>query len=93
MVERRIGDRKVLGSSPGWSVGRIFFSGIWGSEPVERMKQRSDVVAFNVVVVFCLVLVCGEQHSSECEEGYVQRKQAGQNGKNCSSRGVTERGR
>ena len=35
--------------------------------------------------------VWGEQHSSVCNEGYGQRKQAGQKGENCGSRGVTER--
>ena len=34
--------------------------------------------------------VCGGQHSSVCNEGFGQRKQADQKGENCSRQGVTE---
>ena len=42
------------------------------------------------MVSFTFLLVLGEQHSSECDECYGQRKHADQKWENCSSRGVTE---
>ena len=58
-----------------------FFVGLEASEKIETE-------------VFCgqfyLFSVWGEQHSSVCDEGFGQMKQAGQKGENCSSRGVTE---
>ena len=53
-------------------------------KPVEKLKQRCYVVSFT------FFSVCGGQHSSVCNEGFGQRKQAGQKGENCSRQGVTE---
>ena len=52
--------------------------------PVDKLKQRCDVVSFT------FFSAGGKQHSSVCDEGFGQRKQAGQKGENCSSLGVTE---
>ena len=62
----------------------LVLNSLWDWEPVEKLKQRDDVVSFT------FFSVRGEQNISECDEGYGQRKQADQKGKNCSSRGVTE---
>ena len=60
----------------------------WNWKPVERLKQRSDVVRFT-----CVFFPSGwdEQHSSECAEGYGKRKQEDQKGEHYSGQGVTER--
>ena len=62
-------------------------------EPVEKLKQKCDVVSFtssSFFFSFFSFLGRGEQYSSVCYEGSGQRKQAGQKGENCSSLGVTE---
>ena len=61
-------------------------------EPVEKLKQKCDVVSFtsSFFFFFFSFLGRGEQYSSVCYEGSGQRKQAGQKGENCSSLGVTE---
>ena len=55
-------------------------------EPVEKLKQRCDVVSFK----FFQYGELPEQHRSEYDEGFGQGKQADQKGENCSSQGVTE---
>ena len=55
-------------------------------KPVDKLKQRCDVVSFKKIQYGELP----EQHSSEYNEGFGQRKQAGQKGENCSSQGMTE---
>ena len=55
-------------------------------EPVEKLKQRFDVASFTPKNIS----VWGKQHRSVCDEGFGQRKQAGQKGENCSSQGMTE---
>ena len=55
-------------------------------KPVEKLKQRCDVVSFK----FFQYGELPEQHRSEYDEGFGQGKQADQKGENCSSQGVTE---
>ena len=61
--------------------GTEFFVGLEASWKIETGVLCGQ---FNVFSVW------GEQHSSVCDEGFGQRKQAGQKGENCSSQGVTE---
>ena len=46
-------------------------------KPAEKLKQRCDVVSFMFFSAW------DEQHSSVCDAGYKQRKQASQKGENC----------
>ena len=62
---------------------------------MERLKQRSEVVSFTGFLFVCFLFVFvfqgrGEQHNSECVEGYGQRKQEYPIGENCSSQDLTE---
>ena len=51
---------------------------------MEKLKQGCDAVSFT------FFFVQGKQHSSVCDKGYGQQKQAGPKGENYSSQGVTE---
>ena len=55
-------------------------------EPLDKLKKRCDVVSF----IFFQYGELPEQHSSEYDEGFGQRKQAGQKGENCNSQGMIE---
>ena len=60
-----------------------FFVGLEASGEIETEELCGQYF-------FIFFSVWGEQHSSVCDEGYGQMKQAGQKGENCSSLGVTE---
>ena len=57
---------------------------LWDWEQVERVKQRSDVVSFTFFQYEASSTVL------YATKAMYQRKQEGQKGENCSSRGVTE---
>ena len=58
-----------------------FFVGLLASVEIETKMWCGQ---------FCVFSAWGEQHSSVCDDGFGQRKQAGQKGENCSSQGMTE---
>ena len=57
-----------------------FFVGLEASGEIETEVLCGQFYVFSV---------WGKQHSSVCDEGFGQRKQAGQKGENCSSQGAT----
>ena len=57
-----------------------FFVGLEASGEIETEELCGQFYIFSV---------WGKQHSSVCDEGFAQRKQASQKGENCSSQGAT----
>ena len=82
---KTVTDIRQSSAHDAFKVESIYFvlNSLWDWKLVERLRQRSIVISLTFLSDWSK-----QQHSSECTEGYSQRKQEDQKGKNCISQGT-----